>query len=274
MQPTYVIGVDLGTSATKTAIYEIDGTLVSESSIEVPLTHPSPGAAEQNHQDFYSSAAQTTRNCIDSAGIEAKAVRAIAFDSQMAGVGLIDEDFRPVGMFDSWLDMRCQPYIELMDREAGDRITELTGCPPTCDHGPKILWWMHERPQDYRRTAKFLMPGAYVAGRLGGLAADETFIDRTYIHFSGFSNAREGTWSQELCKRFGVDEGKLPRIVDPCEIIGEAQPQGASDFGLAPGTLIVGILKSKRARLKSGPFSWRGSEQLSERIKGQEHAGN
>jgi len=176
---------------------------------------------------------------VQSAGIEAKAVKAIAFDSQMAGLGLIDEDFHPVGMFDSWLDMRCQPYIELMDREAGDRITELTGCPPTCDHGPKMLWWMHERPQDYRRTAKFVMPGAYVAGRLGGLPSDKAFIDHTYIHFSGFSSASEGTWSTELCDRFGVDRGKLPRIVDPCEIVGEVQPDSARDFGLAPGTLIA-----------------------------------
>jgi xylulokinase len=239
MQPTYVIGVDLGTSATKAAIYRIDGTLASEASVEVALAHPSPGVVEQNPEDFYSSAARSVQSCMQTAGIEAKAVTAIAFDSQMAGLGLIDEDFRPVAMFDSWLDMRCQPYIELMDREAGDRVTELTGCPPTCDHGPKILWWMHERPQDYQRTAKFLMPGAYVAGRLAGLAAEKIFIDRTYIHFSGFSNAREGTWSKELCGRFGVDEEKLPRIVDPCEIIGEARPGAATDFGLAPGTLIV-----------------------------------
>jgi xylulokinase len=239
MQPTYVIGVDLGTSATKTAIYKIDGTLAAESSIEVPLAHPSPGVVEQNPEDFYSSAAQTVRACMESAGVEAEAVKAIAFDSQMAGLGLIDEDFRPVGMFDSWLDMRCQPYIELMNREAGDRITQLTGCPPTCDHGPKILWWMHERPREYRRTAKFLMPGAYVAGRLGGLPSDRAFIDHTYIHFSGFSNAEEGAWSAELCQRFGLDPEKLPRIVDPCEVVGEARPDAARDFGLAPGTLIV-----------------------------------
>ena len=83
--------------------------------------------------------------------------------------------------------MRCQPYIELMDREAGDRVTELTGCPPTCDHGPKMLWWKHERPEEYRRIAKFVMPAAYVAGRMAGLKADQAFMDYTFIHFSGFS---------------------------------------------------------------------------------------
>ncbi len=109
----------------------------------------------------------------------------------MAGVGLIDEDFNPVARFDSWLDMRCQPYIEWMDRDAGELVTRLTGCPPTCDHGPKMLWWKNEQPEEYHRTAKFVMPGTYVAGKMAGLKADQAFIDYTYIHFSGFSDARQ-----------------------------------------------------------------------------------
>jgi xylulokinase len=89
----------------------------------------------------------------------------------MAGVGLIDEDFKPVTKFDSWLDMRCQPFIELIDKEAGDRITELTGCPPTCDHGLKMFCWKNKQPAIYERTAKFVMPGTYVAGKIANLTA-------------------------------------------------------------------------------------------------------
>lgn len=239
MKQKFLIGVDLGTSGTKAALYNIDGRLMAEAAAEVPLYYPKPGVVEQENEDFHTSAAQTVRTCIQSSGIEPKTIAAIAFDSQMAGVGLIDEDFRPVARFDSWLDMRCQPYIEWMDKEAGDRITGLTGCPPTCDHGPKMLWWKSEQPDDYRRTAKFIMPGTYVAGKLAGLTADQAFIDHTYIHFSGFSDAQKGTWSTELCERFGLDIGKLPRIVDPCDIVGEVLEGTAREFGLAPGTLVA-----------------------------------
>jgi len=130
MQKRYLIGVDLGTSGTKAALYQIDGKLISDASVEVPLYYPRPGVVEQENEDFYASAAQTVRKCIESSGVDPKAITAIAFDSQMAGVGLIDEDFIPVTRFDSWLDMRCQPFIEWMDKEAGDRITQLTGCLP------------------------------------------------------------------------------------------------------------------------------------------------
>jgi xylulokinase len=239
MQKRYLVGVDLGTSGTKAALYQTDGKLISEASIEVPLYYPKPSVVEQENADFYSSAAETIRKCIESSGVEPKAIAAIAFDSQMAGIGLIDEDFEPVARFDSWLDMRCQPFIEWMDKEAGDRITQLTGCPPTCDHGPKMLWWKNEQPDIYQRTAKFVVPNTYVAGKIAGLKADRAFIDHTYIHFSGFSEAKAGTWSGELCDRFGLDMDKLPKIIDPCEIIGEVSESSAVEFGLAPGTLIA-----------------------------------
>jgi xylulokinase len=239
MAKKYLIGVDLGTSSTKAALYQTDGKLVSDAILEVPLYHPKPGIVEQENEDFYTTAAKTVKQCISLSGVDNKDIAAIAFDSQMAGVGLIDEDFKPAARFDSWLDMRCQPYIELMDQKAGDLVTSLTGCPPTCDHGPKMLWWKNEQPEIYNKTAKFVMPGTYVAGRLAGLSADQAFIDHTYLHFSGFSDAQKGSWSQELCDLFGLDSSKLPRIVDPCDVIGEVNSKSAADFGLATGTIIA-----------------------------------
>ena len=190
MKQAYLIGVDLGTSATKAALYTTKGELVTQASAEVPIYYPKPGVVEQENDDFYATAAQTVQRCIRDSGVEPAGVAAIAFDSQMAGIGSIDEDYNPATRFDSWLDMRCQPYIEQMDRLAGDRVTELTGCAPTCDHGPKILWWMHERPADFARIAKFVTPAGYVAGKIAGLKADQAFMDYTFIHFTGFSDSQ------------------------------------------------------------------------------------
>ncbi len=135
--------------------------------------------------------------------------------------------------------MRCQPYIEWIERQAGDRVTRLTGCPPTCDHGPKMLWWKHERPAEYVRIASFVTPAGYVAGRVAGLRGDQAFIDHTFIHFSGFSDARSGKWSQELCDVLGMDRGKLPEIVEPWRVIGEFSEQAGRDFYLPQGTPVA-----------------------------------
>ncbi len=237
--PQLLIGVDLGTSSTKASLYRTDGTLVAEAACEVPLYHPMPGVVEQENDDFYRTAATTVRKCVQSSGVDPRDVAAIAFDSQMAGIGSIDEHFRPATRFDSWLDMRCQPYIEAIDKAHGDRITELTGCPPTCDHGPKMLWWQHEQPETYGRIAKFVTPAGYVAGQMVGLSADDAFMDYTFIHFSGLADARAGVWSDELCQKLGIGQDKLPRIVPPWQIVGEVTAQAARDFGLAAGTPVA-----------------------------------
>ena len=53
------------------------------------------------------------------------------------------------------------------------------------------------------------------------------------------SDALNGTWSDELCRAFGVEQTKLPRIVEPWEIIGAVTDEAAELFGLAPGTPIA-----------------------------------
>jgi len=81
MPKKYLIGVDLGTSSTKAALYKTDGTLVIEANREVPIYTPKPGVVEQENDDFYRTAAETVAQCIHQSGIDAKDVAAIAFDS-------------------------------------------------------------------------------------------------------------------------------------------------------------------------------------------------
>jgi xylulokinase len=239
MAKRYLIGVDLGTSSTKSALYSVDGELVAESTVDVPIYYPEPGVVEQENNDFYNTAAQTVKRCLRESGIDARDVAAISFDSQMAGIGSVDEDFNPVTRFDSWLDMRCQPYIEYIDTHYGDLVTRLTGCPPTCDHGPKMLWWKEEEPEAFKRIAKFVTPSGYVAGKMVGLKGEDAFMDYTFLHFSGFSDALNGRWSDTLCDALGLDQEKLARIVEPWHVVGEVTDSVAADFSLAPGTVVA-----------------------------------
>ncbi len=106
MRKKYLIGVDLGTAGTKAALYRLDGSLVAQASEDVPIRYPEPGVVEQDQEDFYRTAAHTVRTAIEQSGIDPHDIAAIGFDSQMAGVGAVDDQFQPVGPFDSWLDMR------------------------------------------------------------------------------------------------------------------------------------------------------------------------
>ena len=108
----------------------------------------------------------------------------MGIDAQMAGIMAVDADFEAVGPYDSWLDTRCEPYIHTMINRAGDEVIRRTGGPVTYTHGPKILWRKAERPAEYEKAAKFVLPGVFVAGKLCGLKAEQAWIDYTHLHFS------------------------------------------------------------------------------------------
>ena len=111
-----LVGVDLGTSGTRAGIFDLHGTLVAEASVESTLLYPRPGWVEQRHEDIYDDAVSAIARCVAASRIEPARVAAIAFASQMAGVGNVDADWRPVDNYDSWLDLRCAPYVDSIDR--------------------------------------------------------------------------------------------------------------------------------------------------------------
>jgi xylulokinase len=232
-----LVGVDLGTTGTKAALYSSHGETLAEATAETPLRWRGSGEVDQDPDDFYAAAVRAIRECIDQA--HAGGVEAIGVTGQMAGVLGIDSAWRPSTPYDSWLDLRCTPDVEALESEVGERLVELSGCPAMVNHGPKMRWWRREQPDAFEATAKFVVPSGYVAGRLAGLAADEAFMDHSYLHFTGVADARAGAWSEELAEAVGVPVGKLPRVVEPDTRIGSLTAQAASDCGVAEGTPVA-----------------------------------
>lgn len=235
---TYLIGIDLGTNGAKAAIFDATGRLVASAYEESRLLYPRPGWVEQDPEDIYGSAIRTVRQCVESSGINPRQVAGLACCGQMAGIGSVDREWGAPTVYDSWLDTRCKPAIEQM-RPLEETIIRRTGGPPTYSHGPKILWWMQERPEAFERIHKFVVPGGYVAGRLAGLRGDDAFMDYTYLHFSCLSDTLRMAWDDDLCSALGVPQAKLPRIVAPWQVIGALTPAAARECGLVAGIPIA-----------------------------------
>lgn len=248
-----LIGVDIGTTGTKAAIYDAVGSLMASSSSPTPLHWRGSDWCDQDPDDFYRGTTSAIRRCLAQSRLEPHAVQAIGISGQMAGVLGIDAQFQPSIPYDSWLDLRCSPDVEHLEQEIGDELVARTGCPAMVNHGPKMRWWRRECPAAYARTAKFVMPGGYVAGKLAAISADDAFIDRTYLHFTGVADTRAGSWSPDLTEEVGVALDKLPRIVEPSTIIGRLGVTGAADSGLPVGIPIVaGLGDTAAATLGAG----------------------
>lgn len=234
-----LIGVDIGTQGTKASLFTEDGVCLSSAFRKSALHQPSAGVVEEDPERQLSTVCQTIKECTAKAKINPSGVAAIAIDGQMAGVIGVGKDGRNVTPYDSWLDTRCTPYITQMNRVAGDEIVAKAGGPASFNHGPKILWWMQERRSVFRSIKGFVQPGGYATMRLCGLTAKQAFLDKTYLHFSGFADNPKGCWDADLCHRFDLDPERLPRIVSPQEIVGELTAAMARRCGLRLGVPVV-----------------------------------
>jgi len=235
----FLVGVDIGTMGIKAAVIDTEGRLIADAYDELKLYYPRTGWVEQYPEDFYRSAIKTIHQAMKKSGINPRDVAAIAFSGQMAGVSTIDKNWMPVTHYDSWLDIRCEPIVDQVRKKCEELVIRTVGAPPSIAHGPKILWWKKEKPKVFQKIHKFVMPAVYVAGRLAGLRGDEAYQDHTYLHFSGFADARRLKWSEELCRIFDIPCDKFPRIAKPWEIVGELSSTQAKECGLAKGTPIA-----------------------------------
>jgi xylulokinase len=234
-----LIGVDLGTTGTKTALHAQDGSVLATATARTPLRWSGPGEVDQDPEDFVATAQATIAECMRSAEVGADDIAAIGITGQMAGTMGIDASWRPATPYDSWLDTRCADEVRGLEAEVGDELVALAGCPAMVNHAPKIRWWHRNRPDEFERVAAWMPPSSFVAGRLAGLDATKAFVDRTYLHFTGLADARAGRWSEELAAAVGVPTDRLPRIVEPTELIGELSAEAANECGLRAGTPVA-----------------------------------
>ncbi|MDA3959067.1 FGGY family carbohydrate kinase [Oceanispirochaeta sp.] len=234
MSKALLLGIDIGTQGVKSSLFDQDGACRASAFIPSRLYQPEPGITEEDPEFQLDSVCKSISECVQTLSPDEKTnIKCLAIDGQMAGVVGVGEDGMAVTPYDSWLDTRCAPYIKIMKEEAEQEIIRKTGNPPSFNHGPKILWWKVERPDVYDNIVSFVQPAGYAAMRLCNLKGKDGFIDRTYLHFSGFADNQNNKWDKGLIETFGIDESKLPRIVSPTELIGEMTPEMAARCGLS-----------------------------------------
>src|SRR5881394_684610 len=125
-----LLGIDIGTSGTKTLLIDENGRVLASASAEYPLSTPRPGWAEQDPSDWWSATQATVRAVLGHAGVRADQVRGVGLSGQMHGSVFLDqkgEVLRPALL---WCDQRTQPQCDWITRTVGpERVLELTGNP-------------------------------------------------------------------------------------------------------------------------------------------------
>ena len=234
----YLLGIDLGTSGTKTVLFDERCALVASSNIEYPMSQPHNGWAEQNPEDWWRAAAGTIQDVLAQSGVAAEDIVSIGISGQMHGLVMLDGAGRVLRPSIIWCDQRTAEECRWMTERAGaDKLIEITANPAlTGFTASKILWVRKHQPEIYSQCRHILLPKDYLRYKLTGDFATEV-SDASGMQLLDVPNR---CWSEELLGLLEIDPALLARVYESPEVTGTVSSEAAELTGLSVKTRVVG----------------------------------
>ena len=103
------LGIDIGTSGTKTLAMDADGRVLAEACEFYPCSQPRPTWSEQDPEDWWRATVIAVRQAMEKAG--RPEISGIGFSGQMHGFVLIGTDRRALSPAIIWADQRSADLL-------------------------------------------------------------------------------------------------------------------------------------------------------------------
>jgi len=242
-----LIGLDLGTTGCRAVAYDLEGRQVAGCSEEYPLITPQAAWAEQDPELICQAAMRVTQAVCAKTAALGVAVAGLCLSSVMHSLMPVDADGRALANMLIWADSRAQAYAARLAGHFGEEeLYRRSSCPLHPMYPlAKVLWFRHERPELFARTARFIGIKEYVGHRLFG----KYLVDRSIATATAIYNLHTGAWDEELLAFLGISSGQLSTVVPTTHVERALEPGPAALFGLDAGTPVVlgasdGVLSS------------------------------
>ncbi|HEV3166588.1 MAG TPA: xylulokinase [Isosphaeraceae bacterium] len=233
------LGIDVGTSATKTLAMNEQGTILASASAEYPCDHPRPGWSQQDPELWWAATVATVRDVLSKASLKPADVAGIGLSGQMHGSVFLDADGKVIRPALLWNDQRTGAECAEIEAKAGSReaLIRMVGNPAlTGFTAPKLLWLRTHEPAHWDRVRQVLLPKDYVRYRLTGTYATEV-SDASGTLLLDVAHRR---WSTELLGKLQIDPDLLPPCYESPEVSATVSALGSQASGLVKGTPVVG----------------------------------
>ena len=234
---SYLIGIDSGTSGTKTVLFKETGEIVASETVEYPLYQERNGWGEQEPEDWWNAARDSIRAVLTRGGADAAQVKGVGISGQMHGLVMLDRGGDVLRRAILWLDQRtAQECAEITRKVGAERLIEITANPAlTGFTASKILWVRNHQPEIYEKCARILLPKDYLRYKLTGEFATEV-SDASGMQLLDVPARR---WSGEVLEKLEIDPALLGTVYESPEVTGVIHSQAAEATGLKVGTLVV-----------------------------------
>lgn len=247
----YLIGIDLGTTGCKAAVYDERGECWGEGYLEYGLITLSPVMIEQDPLAWWDLTCQAIQDALGDANIDRSGIKGISVSSQGISFVLVDHNGQPLGNAINWLDGRALgECAEILLRYSAQELFAITGKRAAPFYVlPKLLWVRKHHPEIWKQAQAVLMGHDYLVYRLcGQMVTDHSMAGGTLLY-----DLRSSNWCQDLLQAFDISSKILPDIRWAGTPAGTLRPEVADLLGLPPTTVVaVGGQDQKCAALGAG----------------------
>ncbi|MGJ3244502.1 MAG: gluconokinase [Elainellaceae cyanobacterium] len=233
----YVVGIDIGTTSTKSVLFTTAGTIVGKASQGYPLYTPDRSTAEQDPKQIFAAVIDTVRRVVRTCQIQPRNILCLSVSAAMHSLLLVDAEGAPLTRSMTWADNRSAAWATRIKRDYDSHaIYRRTGT-PIHPMSPlvKLMGLRHEQPDLFSRAAKFISIKEYVFYRL----FRQYVIDHSMAAATGLLNINQLDWDAEALELAGVSKKLLSELVPTTQVLQSMQPDMAAAMGILPETPVV-----------------------------------
>ncbi len=234
-----LLGIDIGTSGTKTLAINTKGQILASAVETYPCYVPKPLWSEQDPNDWWEATVKSVRQVLRRARLKAADVKAIGLSGQMHGSVFLDKDNKVVRRAILWNDQRTAAECAEIEQRAGGRkaLIQMVANPAlTGFTAPKILWLRNHEPKNFAKTRKILLPKDEIRRRLTGEYATEVSDASGML----LLDVAKRNWSDELLSRLELDRNLFATVYESEQVTGNLTPEAARLLGLSTDCVVVG----------------------------------
>ena len=232
-----IMGIDVGTTGTKSVLFDDSGAIIASHYVEYPLHTPAPDQCELNPREVWAAVKDTmTVAAAHSSAVDP--VKAIGISTLGDSLTLLDKKGEPLSnTLVGAADRRAVPQMEKL-LQSYDRASlfDVTGEPLSAASViPKILWFRDNKPDVFESTAKFSGWQEMVHQRLGlDPSIDYSLASRTML-----MDVRKRDWATDLLHSCGLSPDQFHSLTPSYHVVGTLGSSVAETLGLQKGIPVV-----------------------------------
>lgn len=234
--PSYFIGIDVSTTASKALVIDRLGTVITSASYPHDLSTPRPLWSEQDPENWWDATSRALRDVMQV--ISPDDVRAIGLTGQMHGLTPLDANGQSVRPAILWNDGRSGAQCTSITEKVGaEKLYQIIGSILLAGFtAPKILWMRENEPENYAQIKHVLLPKDYIRYRLSGTYVTDVADGSGF----GLMDIGKRIWSDDMLAAFDIPRAWLPDLCESQEVCAYVNQEAAAQTGLKVGTPIVG----------------------------------